>query len=338
MNKDRVGVALIGCGRAGLIHGQNFAFNVPGAYLACVVDPVEENAKKASILLSARYYTDIHKALEQNDVHAVVVANPTIYHKETVIAAALAGKHVLCEKPMAMTCEECEEMEKAAKDHKVKLQIGFMRRFDENHIKAKRIVENGEIGEVVMVRSNTRGPSKPRDWMYDLSKSNGPLAEVNSHDIDTLRYFTNSEFKTVYASGGNFRSPDALNDYPDFYDNVILCANFVNGMQGMIDGAQGVCYGYDARVEILGTHGCIFIGNVKNNGRLVVGPDKVARHEFASSWTNMFSDAYLNEDIAFIQCILDDTEPLVTAYDGKMAVKVVNAGNISIRENRMITL
>ena len=152
---------------------------------------------KASILLSARYYTDIHKAL--NRMTYMPLSLPKRYIKETVIAVALAGKHVLCE---TNGHDPEVEMEKAAKDHKVKLQIGFMRRFDENHIKAKRIVENGEIGEVVMVRSNTRGPSKPRDWMYDLSKSNGPLAEVNSHDIDTLRYFTNSEFKQSMHPAG----------------------------------------------------------------------------------------------------------------------------------------
>lgn len=126
--------------------------------------------------------------------------------------------------------------------------------------------------------------------------------------------------------------------YPDFYDNVIVCATFENGMQGMIDGSQGAGYGYDARVEVLGTKGCLFIGNMKENGLTICTSDKNIKKEFVNSWRDLFKDAYLNEDITFIDCILNDKEPLVTAYDGKMAVKVVNAGNMSIKEKRVITL
>ena len=107
--------------------------------------------------------------------------------------------------------------------------------------------------------SNTRGPSIPKPWMYDIKKSNGPLAEVNSHDIDTMRWFTGSEFQTLYAVGGNYRCPDARTEFPDFYDNVVLAASFANGMQGILDGAQGVGYAYDAKVEVLGTKGLSLI-------------------------------------------------------------------------------
>lgn len=338
MKNGKIGVALLGAGRAGMVHGVNFATQVPNAYIAAVVDVSVETAERAAGELSSKYYTDYKEALADKDVDAVVVVTPTKYHCQTVTDAANAGKHILCEKPMAITYEECEAMALAADTNRVKLQIGFMRRFDQSYIKAKEAVDRGEIGKVVMVRSNTRGPSKPQEWMYDLTKSNGPLAEVNSHDIDTLRYFTRSEFKTIYASGGNFRSPDAKDKFPDFYDNVIVCADFHNGMQGMIDGSQGAGYGYDARVEILGTEGCLFIGGTKENGLIVCAYNKEIRQEFVNSWRSLFKEAYLNEDIAFVQCILNDTPPKVTAYDGKMAVNVVNAGNLSIKEKRVVTL
>lgn len=106
----------------------------------------------------------------------------------------------------------------------------------------------------------------------------------------------------------------------------------------MVDGSQGAGYGYDARVEVLGTKGCLFIGNMKENGLTICTSDKNIKKEFVNSWRDLFKDAYLNEDITFIDCILNDKEPLVTAYDGKMAVKVVNAGNMSIKEKRVITL
>ena len=251
-------------------------------------------------------------------------------------AAAKAGKHILCEKPMAMTVEECNEMDRAAKENGVKLQLAFMRRFDASFMQAKKLVDEGAIGDVVMVRSNTRGPSIPKPWMYDISKSNGPLAEVNSHDIDTLRWFTGSDFASLYAIGGNYRCPDAKADFPDFYDNVVLTGSFRNGCQGIIDGAQGVLYGYDARAEILGTKGCIYLGQTKENTVTLCSSNMLRTEEYMNSWKYLFREAYLEEDKAFAAAVLEDSEPLITAYDGKMAVLTVNAGNLSIREKRIV--
>ena len=261
--KQEVKVCLIGSGRAGMIHGRNFAGSVPGGKIIAVCDPVgsvaEEAAKELGVALSYKEYEDV---MRNPEIDAVIIACPTKFHKEIAVAAARAGKHIFCEKPMAMNEEECDEMIAAAREHKVKLQIGFMRRFDESFQEAKRIIEAGEIGEVVSVRSHTRGPSKPKEWMYDISVSNGPLGEVCSHDIDTVRWFTGSEISSLYVIGGNYRNKEIAEKYPDFYDNVIMSVEFENGMQGIVEGAQYVQYGYDARVEILGTEGVISLGDV----------------------------------------------------------------------------
>ena len=339
MNKDYVGICLIGAGRAGMIHAANFRSRVPNAKIVAVADPFEEAAVKACGELGiSKYYLSYREALQDDEVDAVVVVAPTVYHKEIVVASARAGKHVLCEKPMAMDEFECDEMIAACREKKVKLQMAFMRRFDESFVQAKEVIESGEIGNVVMVRSNTRGPSVPQKWMYDIEKSNGPLAEVNSHDIDTLRWFTGSEFKSVYAIAGNYRSPDALPDYPDFYDNVVMNARFTNGMQGCIDGAQGVGYGYDARVEVLGTKGIIFLGQVHEKSIITCTRDKGMVRPAMNSWRYLFRDAYFAEDVDFVQCILEDREPKVRGIDGKMAVKVVKAGNTSIKSKSIIEL
>lgn len=339
MNNEKLSVALIGSGRAGMIHARNFKGSVSNAKIVAVCDPVIEAARSAAEELELdTYYTDYMQVMEDSKIDAVIVATPTKYHCEIVIAAANAGKHILCEKPMAMTVEECNRMDEAARKNGVILQIAFMRRFDASFMAAKEMVDEGAIGDVVMVRSNTRGPSIPKPWMYDISKSNGPLAEVCSHDIDSLRWFTNSDFKTVYAVGGNFRCPDAKADFPDFYDNVTLNATFQNGCQGMIDGAQGVLYGYDARCEILGTRGCIYLGNTRENSVTLCRSDMQKSGEYINSWKYLFRDAYHEEDCDFIRTILEQREPKVTAYDGKMAVLTVNAGNLSIKENRIVKI
>lgn len=339
MEKNKIGICVIGAGRAGRIHMQNFAWSIPRAQLVAVADPVEEKAAAAQKDFEIPHRYDAYEdALQNDDVDAVVVVSPTVYHKEIVVAAARAGKHILCEKPMAMNIPECEEMVKAVKENQVKLQLGFMRRFDDNFIAAKKQIEAGAIGDVILIKSLTHGPSTPQPWQYDIAKSNGPLAEVNSHDIDSLRWFTGSEFKEVYAIAGNYRCPEARAEFPDFYDNVVLSATFENGMQGVIDGAVSVKYGYDSRMEILGTKGILFIGRLNENSVVVCNAEKGISTSVVHSWRNLFDEAYRNEDFDFIECIIEDREPRVSGFDGMMAVKVVNAGNASIRQRQPVSL
>jgi myo-inositol 2-dehydrogenase/D-chiro-inositol 1-dehydrogenase/scyllo-inositol 2-dehydrogenase (NAD+) len=322
-----------------MIHGRNFASRVPHAKMVAVSDTVEESARTAAGELGIdTWYTDYRQALENRAVDAVIVVTPTKFHHNIVTEAAKAGKHILCEKPMAMSREECQGMIDAAQENKVKLQIGFMRRFDANFRRAKEIVDSGEIGEVVSVKSLTRGPSTPQEWMYDIRKSNGPLAEVNSHDIDTLRWFTGSEAVSLYAMAGNYRCKAVREQYPDFYDTVLMNVRMRNGMMGNIDGAQGVQYGYDARVDILGTNGSVHIGGLTGSTTLTYTKNHRMSADVIRSWTNLFYEAYVNEDIGFIGAIREDREPEVRGVDGMMAVDIVRAGNESIQKGQIIYL
>jgi predicted dehydrogenase len=339
MSDKLIGVCVIGSGRAGRIHARNFARGVPGARLAALVDPQPEALASAGRELGVeRLYADHRRALEDRDVQAVVVVTPTKFHRDIVVAAAGAGRHVLCEKPMGMTVEECQDMNRAAAAARVVLQIGFMRRFDAGFQAAREAIDRGDIGPVVQVKSLTHGPSVPQPWMYDLKASNGPLAEVNSHDIDTLRWYTGSDFQEVYAIGGNYRCPEARARYPDFYDNVSLLARFRNGMQGFIGGAVSVAYGYDSRVEVLGTRGILLVGRQEQHATVTCTPQGGMVRPFVKSWRNLFLEAYAAEDREFVRAVSEGRPPRVSGVDGMMAVQVVEAGNRSIREGRPVTL
>lgn len=336
---NTVNICLIGAGRAGMIHARNFRNAVPQGRVVAVADPFEEACKKSCAELGIdRYYLDYNEVFRQADIQAVVVATPTKYHCDIVKKAAAAGMHILCEKPMAMNVQECEEMIEAAEKNGVNLQIGFMRRFDANFIAAKQAIDRGEIGEIVQIRSLTRGPSKPQEWMYDIEKSNGPLAEVNSHDIDCIRWLAGSDLEHVYALAGNYRNREIAAEWPAFYDNVVLTGRFKNGVIATIEGAQYVKYGYDARVEVLGTDGVIHIGKQDAFAFQVVNKAAGIHTPFVTSWTELFSQAYVNEDIDFIECVLQGKKPRVTGIDGKAAVAIVNAGNRSIRTGETVKL
>ncbi len=336
---DSIGICVIGTGRAGLIHARNFARGVPGARLAALVDPQPEALASAGRELGVeRLYADYRRALEDRDVQAVVVVTPTKFHRDIVVACAGAGRHILCEKPMAMTVAECQDMNRAAAQARVALQIGFMRRFDAGFQAAREAIDRGDIGPVVQVKSLTHGPSVPQPWMYDLKASNGPLAEVNSHDIDTLRWYTGSDFQEVYAIGGNYRCPEARAQFPDFYDNVSLLARFRNGLQGFIGGAVSVAYGYDSRTEVLGTRGILLVGRQEQHATVTCTPQGGMVRPFVKSWRNLFLEAYAEEDREFVRTITEGRPPRVSGVDGMMAVQVVEAGNRSIREGRPVTL
>lgn len=332
-DKNKLGICVIGSGRAGMIHARNFARGLRGARLAALADPHAPTLQEAQRELEVeKGYASYADALADPAVDAVVVVTPTSLHKDIVLAAAKAGKHVLCEKPMAMDVRECDQMIAACAEAKVKLQIGFMRRYDASFRSAKARVDAGEIGDVVLVKSVGRGPSVPQEWMYDIRKSNGPLAEVNSHDIDSSRWFAGSDIDEVYAIGGNYRCPQAVQKYPDFYDNVAMVCRFVNGKQGIIDGGASVGYGYDARMEIVGTSGVMFVGRREEDFVVSCSTARGIVQPFVKSWRTLFIDAYEAEDQDFVDCIREDRAPRVTGLDGRMAVAVVNAGNRSIAE------
>jgi predicted dehydrogenase len=339
MSSSTIGIGIVGSGRAGMIHARNFARLVPGARVVSISDPLEAaRAAAKGELGEVADYANYLELLDDAAVQGVLIAAPTALHLEITVAAAERGKHVFCEKPMAMNAAECDAMIAAADKAGIVLQIGFMRRYDDSFRAAYERVQAGEIGDVVLVKSCTHGPSYPQPWMFDLAQSNGPLAEVCSHDIDTVRWFTGGEFTEVYAIAGNYRTPEARASYPDFYDQVLLSARFSNGAQGSITGAQGVQYAYDSRVEIIGTHGLISIGSLNAGTTVICTRDKELRRPSVVSWTNLYRDAYLAEDIEFITAIREQRPARVTGRDGRAAVAVVNAGNRSIIERCPIAL
>jgi len=339
MATSLLGIGIIGSGRAGMIHARNFARLVPGAGVTAVTDAVPAVREAAARELGGvSAHPDFLSLLENPRVQAVVIAAPTAMHCQIAVAAARAGKHIFCEKPMAMNPVECRAMIEAADQAGVVLQVGFMRRFDANFRLARARIEAGDIGEVVLVKSCTHGPTYPKPWMFDLRQSNGPLAEVCSHDIDTVRWLSGAEITEVYALAGNYRTPDARAEFPDFYDQVLLSARLGTGAQGSITGAQGVGYAYDSRVEIIGTHGLITIGSLQAGTTVVCTRDKELRQPAVVSWTDLYRDAYLAEDIEFATAIREGRPAIVAGRDGLAAVAVVNAGNQSIAERRPVAL
>ena len=309
------------------------------AKVVAVVDYYLESAIKTAKAYGAdNWYTNHKEALKQKDVDAVVITTPTFTHAEIAIDAAEAGKHIFCEKPMALTLEEAEEMIAAARRAGVKLQIGFMRRFDAEFQTAKRMIEEGVIGKPSIIKSTGHGPELPPPWACDPKTSIGMLAEVNSHDFDSVRWLIESDISRVYAEAEAIAVPELKGQYPDFYDRAVVTLKFANGSLGLIDSGCPVKYGYDARVEVLGTEGLMLIGELKYQAVFVCKKETGIYTSTFPSWRNRFIEAYLEEDKHFIDCIINDKNPLASGEDGRATLEAVLAATKSIKEGRPVTL
>ncbi|MCK4925270.1 MAG: Gfo/Idh/MocA family oxidoreductase [Spirochaetes bacterium] len=329
---DRTRFCLIGAGRAGMVHARNLAFNIKNADLTAIVDIDSKVAgKRGEELGVTNLFTDLDEALSSDLFDAVVVVTPTFTHREILVKCAEAKKHVFCEKPMSIRPEEARAMIEATSKNSVKLQIGFMRRFDPPFLHAREVIDSGELGEVMIVKSVGRGPGLPPPWTYNVAESNGLLGEVNSHDFDSTRWLAGSEYRRVYAEAVNRKVKKLEKEYPDFYDNVVCTVRFDNDVIGTIDGTCPVDYGYDARTEIVLTGGLISIGEVRGQAYFSCDVHGVIRENAWGSWRNRFKDAYLDEMRSFITSVTDDRPTLVTGQDGLATVQAVVAANRSLK-------
>ncbi|MEM0444400.1 MAG: Gfo/Idh/MocA family oxidoreductase [Nitrososphaerota archaeon] len=334
-----VSFCVIGAGRAGAVHARNLRTRIKNAELMAIVDSQIDVATKLAEEVGIKaVYQDLTTALKRSEFDAVIITTPTFTHSSLTIEAAEADKHVFCEKPIALTLEEADKMISATERHGVKLQIGFMRRFDPEFSAAKRLIYNGEIGKPILVKSVGRGPGLPPPWALDPKTGLGFLAEVNSHDFDTLRWLMGDEFASIHAEVSALIRPDLRATYPSFYDVAAVVARFEGGGLGVLDGACPVGYGYDARAEVLGTEGVIVIGEIKGTTLIRTYKDMRVVTESFRSWRDRFRDGYVNEIEHFADCIIHDREPAVKGLDGRKALEAVLAAHKSVETGRPVTL
>ena len=337
--KKQIRICMVGGGRVGKNHSRAFG-HIPDGKIVAVVEPVagvrEETAREFGI---ESQFDSLEAALENAEFDAVVITTPTPTHLPLAELAAENKKHVFLEKPMALSIAECDAILKVVEQNSVLLQLGFMRRFDPEFVAAAQRIEAGEIGQPMMIKTNTHGPGLPPAWARDLKSSNGMLAEVNSHDWDTLRWFMGSNLQRVYTEVANFKGAANKVDVPNFYDNALVNIKFENGGLGMLSGVCPCGYGYDARVEIVGENGIMQIGELKGQSIVVcTDRDHGLITPIFRTWPERFKWAYINELTHFVNCIQNDTSPRAGGIDGRWAVAGVLAGTKSFLEERPVYL
>lgn len=333
-------VCLVGVGRAGQVHANTLIHYLPGGVLAALVDSSPDSLRTTGEKTGVQgRYASLEEALERTAFDAVIITTPTFSHKELAVLAARHGKHVLCEKPMALNLAECDAMIAACERAGVTLQIGFMRRFDPEFKAGWARIEAGEIGRPILIKSLTHGPGLPPPWARDLSTSIGMLAEVNSHDWDTVRWFAGADPERVYAEVANFKGAAHGVNAPNFYDTALVQVRFENEALGCITGVCPCEYGYDARVEIIGERGILQIGDLRGQAVVICNNrDQGIITPIYRTWPERFAGAYIAELRHFLECIRTGAHPRATGTDGRWAVAGVLAATRSFLEHRPVVM
>ncbi|HWU52320.1 MAG TPA: Gfo/Idh/MocA family oxidoreductase [Tahibacter sp.] len=250
-------VGLIGCGRLGRVYARDLSSRIAETRLAAIADVNPAVAEDAAAEFGTRAVADAGDLFHDPSIDAVVIVSPTHTHKELVIAAAGARKPAFCEKPLALSLADCEQMQTAVERGGAFFQMGFMRRFDPGYVAAKRHLDEGRIGRAVVFKSTSRDPYPPSLEYANPASSGGMLVDMGIHDFDLARWFMGN-VASVSAVGGVLAYPE-LASVGDI-DNAIATLTFVDGRLGVVDLTRNGVYGYDISTELLGTEGTLRIG------------------------------------------------------------------------------
>jgi len=328
-------LGVIGAGRIGRVHARHLAYQVPRASLHAVADVDLEVARECADEFGIpNVVQDYREVLEDSDVDAVAICSSTDTHKQIIVEAAAADKHIFCEKPIAFRLEAIDEALDAVEQAGIKFQIGFNRRFDPSFRRVREAVAEGEVGEPRLLHLISRDPSPPSiDY---IKRSGGLFFDMTIHDFDMARFLVASEVTEVYAAAAVRVDPDI--GRVDDLDTAVVTLQFENGVIGTIDNSRETAYGYDQRAEVFGSKGRVQSGNVYPNTAVVSTDEHVRRDLPLHFFTQRYLDSYRAEMSAFVDAVLDDAPVPVGGEDGRVSVAMSVAARRSYDENRPIKL
>jgi len=335
MSQKRLNMAVIGAGMIGKVHAEHLAFRIPETQLSIIADVNLSAAKElAERLRVPKVVPDYHEILSDPSIDAVAICSSTNTHAQIIGEAALAGKHIFCEKPISYDLKKIDDALALVDKAGVKLQVGFNRRFDPNFARVRNAILQGEIGEPHLLHIISRDPEPPTAEY--CKTSGGIFMDMTIHDFDMARYLVGCEVTEIFTCGGVRIDPE-IGKVGDL-DTVLLLLKFEDGTLGTIDNSEKAAYGYDQRVEVFGSKGCVQIqNNYPNNAVLSNG--KAISHDLPLYFfVERYTDSYIAEMRAFAQAVLEDKPTPVTGRDGRPPVVMGLAARKSYDENRPVKL
>lgn len=277
---------------------------------------------------------DIDAALADPEVNAVFICSSTNTHADCIVKAAVAGKHIFCEKPLDSDVPRLLKALDVVKEKNVLFQTGFMRRYDRNHGLVRKTLDSGRIGSPQMIRLSCRDTLlSPYEY---LKVSGGIFFDMMIHDFDMVRFLSKSEVVSVYATGEVFTDP-RLKDIPDV-DTAVAVLKLANGVIAVVDSGRQAFYGHDQRSEVYCSKGTIQVMNETENTVVVSDADGIHCPKPLDFWLERYGQAYVTQDNGFVESVLDGKPIAVTAHDGVQPILIAKAAQMSWEQNRPVMI
>ena len=330
----KVNIAVIGTGRMGTVHVKDLARQIPQANLVGLCDLRLEVAQALADELGIdRVVRDYHELLSDPNIEAVLIATNTETHPMIIKDAAAAGKHIFSEKPLGFDLKEIDAALAVVDEHKVKLQVGFNRRFDKSYKRVHDTVASGEIGKPCILHLISRDPEPPS--MEYLRGSGGMFLDMTIHDLDMIRYQV-GEVEELYAIGNVLIAPE-MKEFGDL-DTTLITLKFANGALGTIDNSRQAVFGYDQRLEVLCSDG-VAMANNETETTFYKG-DRGGFHSSKLPYFFMqrYAPCYVEEVRQFIESVAEDKPVAVSGYDARMANVLAMAAQKSVLEKRPVKI
>jgi myo-inositol 2-dehydrogenase/D-chiro-inositol 1-dehydrogenase len=335
LNEKKLHIGIIGAGRIGRVHAETLAFHLPQAQIVAVTDVNREAAQalatRCNIPTVAASSAEI---LSNPAIEAVLICSSTDTHAGLIVEAAKAGKHIFCEKPIAFSLETIDTALAAVKAAGVQLQIGFNRRFDANFARVRHAVASGEIGTPSLMHIISRDPAPPP--LSYVRVSGGIFLDMTIHDFDMARFLIGDEVEEIYVAGGVMVDPE-IGKAGDL-DTALIVLRFRNGVIATIDNSRKAVYGYDQRVEILGSEGKIATENCYPNQAVVSGAKSVYTDLPLNFFMERYTESFVSELRSFVTAVLEKKSTAVTGMDGRIPVVMALAARKSYDEHRPVRL
>lgn len=325
-------IAVIGAGRIGHVHAKTIAAH-PDAALALVCDPIDDAAQKLADQYGARACKEAEEVFADPQVDAVIIGSPTPLHIPHLLAAARAGKAVLCEKPIALDMKDVEAVKSELDAVATPVMFGFNRRFDPSFAAVHAAVRDGRVGDLEQLTIISRDPAAPP--VEYIKVSGGIFRDMTIHDFDTARFFL-GEITEVYAAGQNL--DPAIKETGDF-DAAVVTLKAASGAVATIINNRHCASGYDQRLEASGRGGALFAENIRaTTVRLSNTEVTDAQEPYLDFFLERYADAYRLELSAFIEAVEKGSPTPTTIDDAVRALALAEAATESARTGKPVSV
>ena len=309
----------------------NLLSRVEEARLKAITDPFldEDWVAFRNILQTGK---DHWIMLEDPGIDPILIGLPSAEHAPQLIECAQAGKHIFCEKPIALNSEIIRNALAEVDKSGVRLQVGFNRRFDPNFSAVQQQVASGALGDPHIIRITSRDPAPPPAEY--VAGSGGMFLDMTIHDFDMARFLSGGEVTEVHAYGTVLVDPE-IGKAGDI-DTAVISLKFDNGALGIIENSRKAVYGYDQRVEVFGSKGTALADNNTPTSMVVSNESGIIRDKPFYFFLERYEKAFVAEMQAFVDAIREDKPTLVSGKDGLVPVLIAMAAKESLKTGKPV--